>query len=135
GYLIIGAFGSILMLIALSFDAFWDYIAEENFNFTTIFYTPEVLTTLGLTLIASILLYHHVTSQSWTQIKPLAPAFLIAAILFFGGFPQLFSTIVINVIMLLIGVLTIRDGALNNHLGVMNYGLLIITALVISRFF
>ncbi|HAC15860.1 MAG TPA: DUF2157 domain-containing protein, partial [Bacteroidetes bacterium] len=32
-------------------------------------------------------------------------------------------------------ILTIREGGLKNHLGIMNYGLLIITMLVISRFF
>lgn len=35
----------------------------------------------------------------------------------------------------IIGILTIRKGAKKNHLGVLNYGLLIITALVICRFF
>jgi hypothetical protein len=35
----------------------------------------------------------------------------------------------------MMGILTIREGAKLNHFGILNYGLLIITALVICRFF
>ena len=38
-------------------------------------------------------------------------------------------------ILFAIGVLTIREGANRNNFGVLNYGLLIIAALVIGRFF
>jgi hypothetical protein len=34
-----------------------------------------------------------------------------------------------------IGILTIKDGAKKVHLGILNFGLLIIAALVICRFF
>jgi len=35
----------------------------------------------------------------------------------------------------IIGLLTIRNGARQHHLGILNYGLLMITALVVCRFF
>jgi hypothetical protein len=40
-----------------------------------------------------------------------------------------------NILVFAIGILTIRDGAKFDNLGVLNYGLLIITALVVCRFF
>jgi len=36
---------------------------------------------------------------------------------------------------LIVAVLTIREGAIRNNLGILNYGLLIITGLIICRFF
>ncbi len=63
-------------------------------------------------------------------------AFIVFIILFFIGLnsPGL-SQILINLLILLVAVHTIRDGAQRNHLGILNYGLLIITALITCRFF
>ena len=41
----------------------------------------------------------------------------------------------INLLVFALGILTILKGANQNHLGILNYGLLIITALVVCRFF
>ena len=135
GYLVIGALGSVVTLIIMSFDSFWVNLNEENLQLASIVSTPEFLTTIGLIILATLLLYNHIKSNPWNEIKPVAPVFLIVALLFFAGLPIILSTIISNLILLIIGILTIRGGALNNHLGVMNYGLIIITMLVISRFF
>ena len=45
------------------------------------------------------------------------------------------SQLLINVLILILAIHTIRDGAQRNHLGILNYGLLIITALITCRFF
>lgn len=45
------------------------------------------------------------------------------------------SQLLINLLILTLAVHTIRDGAQRNHLGILNYGLLIITALILCRFF
>jgi hypothetical protein len=45
------------------------------------------------------------------------------------------GTILINLLVLAVGIFTIRRGLAMNHLGVLNYGLLIVAALVICRFF
>jgi hypothetical protein len=41
----------------------------------------------------------------------------------------------INLILLTIGIITIKEGTTKDHLGILNFGLLIITILVICRFF
>jgi len=46
-----------------------------------------------------------------------------------------FVVVLINLFVFVIGMLTIKDGAKQDHLGILNSGLLIITALVICRFF
>lgn len=43
--------------------------------------------------------------------------------------------VMMNVVLLIMAVFTMRDGAQQNRLSLMNYGLLILTALIICRFF
>ena len=55
--------------------------------------------------------------------------------IFFIGTASTIAVVLVNVLVFLLGVFTIREGARKNHLGLLNYGLLIITALIICRFF
>ena len=52
-----------------------------------------------------------------------------------GFFSSLSAIILINLLVLMLGLLIVRKGAQKNHLGILNYGLLIITALILCRFF
>ena len=61
--------------------------------------------------------------------------FLIFTISFFIGLKSSMPIILVNLVIFSIGILTIRKGEQKNHLGILNYGLIIITALVICRFF
>jgi len=63
-------------------------------------------------------------------------AFLIFPLLFIIAFPSpVVATILTNLFLLVMGVATIYKGSEENHLGIVNYGLLFITALVLCRFF
>ena len=61
--------------------------------------------------------------------------FLLFIIIFIIGIYTPISMVLVNLLVLAIGILTLRDGAKQNHLGVLNLGLLIVTALVACRFF
>ena len=63
-----------------------------------------------------------------------APLFLVFLILF--GLGQFFSSvwILINVVILAVSILTIIEGAKKEHLGILNFGLAIITLWIIIRF-
>ena len=61
--------------------------------------------------------------------------FIVFTLAFFIGIKFHFSSIIINCIIFIIGILTIKRGERKNHLGILNFGLIIITSLVISRFF
>jgi len=56
-------------------------------------------------------------------------------IIFLIGIKSPMAIVFINLLVLMIGVMTIREGARQYNLGVLNYGLMIVTALVICRFF
>jgi asparagine N-glycosylation enzyme membrane subunit Stt3 len=62
--------------------------------------------------------------------------FVLFIIIFFVGHEySILPVVLINFIILTEGLLVIKKGADRDHLGVLNYGLSIITALVICRFF
>tara|TARA_R110000744_G_scaffold171848_1_gene290353 strand:- start:391 stop:684 length:294 start_codon:yes stop_codon:yes gene_type:complete len=53
----------------------------------------------------------------------------------FGLNIPIIGTIAVNLMVLALGITTIKIGADKFHFGILNYGLIIITALVVCRFF
>lgn len=135
GYTVIGSLGSVILLLILSFSDFWDSLRSENFEFMQVITSPEFIATCVISILASLLLYKVWKDKPLSKINPIEGLFLVFIIIFIIGMVSAVAVILINVLLFIIGVITIREGAKRNHLGVLNYGLLIITALVISRFF
>jgi len=135
GYRIIGSLGTVIMLLVLSFDRTWIHLRTETFELGKTVNSPEFLAAAITTLLAGYLLYKHLQDRTIMGMKPMAPVFILFIIAFIIGHFSALSVILINIFILLTGLLTIREGARQDHLGVLNYGLLIITALTICRFF
>ncbi len=132
---ILGSLGTIVLLLALSFDWFWEALASEHLQFSAIIATPEFIVSTIITLIAAWLLYLTQKDKSLINIRPIGITFILFIIAFLVGLSSPISIVLINIIVFLIGLLTIREGVKQGHLGILNYGLFIITALVICRFF
>ncbi len=135
GYKIIGSLGTVVLLLILSFDWFWENLRQKEFQYDEIIATPEFLASTIISLIAVGFLYLHQKNKSLGEIKPIGALFILFIITFIIGVSSPIAVVLINLYTFIIGVLTIREGAIQNHLGILNYGLLIITALVICRFF
>jgi len=135
GNRILGSIGTISLLLFLSFDWFWDSLMKDGFLLSDVIFSPEFISALVITAIAIVLFYRQFRNKQLIEINPIEPVFILFIIAFLIGLFSPFSVILINLIVLLIGVVTIRNGAKLNHLGILNFGLLIITALVICRFF
>ncbi len=135
-YLILGSLGTITLLLTLSFDWFWKDLINKNFQFNEVMVSPEFFAAVITSLLAGGLLYSQKKNNPIASIKPIAFVFILFIIIFIIGlYSSQLSIILINLIVLAIGVMTIRNGAKLNHLGILNYGLLIVTALVVCRFF
>ena len=135
GYKILGSVGTIALLLSLSFDWFWEEIYTKTFILNEVITSAEFIT-ISITLIpATILLYTHIKKISISNIQPIALVFVLFIITFFIGLYSGLAVILINLYIFAIGILTIREGANRDHLGILNYGLMIITALTICRFF
>lgn len=135
GYLVLGSVGTAAILLGLSFDFFWAGLRQEDFWSNEFFASPEFITSSVLTIVALALLIFLKMNQKSIELKPIEPVFILFIIIFMIGLKSPLAIIFINMLVLMIGILTIREGARQYHLGVLNYGLLVVTALVICRFF
>jgi len=133
-YLVVGSLGIMSLLLALSFDWYWNELSESSLEgFTSgIEFTVATIITCG----SGLLLARLFRTEPPEDVNTKSFAFILFIILFFIGIssPRI-SQLLVNLIILVFAVNTIRSGAKQNHLGILNYGLLIITALVLCRFF
>lgn len=132
-YLALGSSGTVILLLMLSFDWFWEDLIKLEINPFT---ATEFYISLIITLMAISLFIQQKKIQSWNSINRLEITFILFILIFIIGLSSsLIPVIMINLLAFSLGILTILKGVKQNHLGILNYGLLIITALVICRFF
>jgi uncharacterized membrane protein len=133
-YLVIGSLGVIVSLLILSFDFYWNGLGDSSTEHFTD--GAEFIVGLVTTAIAGTLLVVGLRRKSLTEINSKSYAFIVFIILFFTGMTApTVAQLLTNVVILVFAVHTIRYGAQRDHLGILNYGLLIITALILCRFF
>ncbi|MBC8005576.1 MAG: DUF2157 domain-containing protein [Verrucomicrobia bacterium] len=134
GYKIIGTLGTLILLLSLSFDDFWEKLIHRDFPIDQVFTSPEFIAAIVLSFMAAALFYFQYKNKPADQIKPIAYVFMLFIATYLLGLYFPFSVVLINLCVFLIGLLTMREGSRMDHLGVLNLGLLIIIALVICRF-
>jgi uncharacterized membrane protein len=135
GYLILGSLGTVALLLGLSFYWFWGDLRSTDFSTMPWMSSPEFIASVVITLLAAALLVYQKKNQSPLSIKPVETIFILFIGIFFIGLTSPYVTLWINLLILAIGIMTIREGARENHFGILNYGLLIVSALIICRFF
>jgi uncharacterized membrane protein len=135
GYLIIGALGTICLLLGFTFSGYWDWIAEKDNNWIPDTIYSQIIAAI-IMCTAIVLFAKHILANTFNELTPIMPIFIIFIVLIFiSGFSPGASQLLTNFIILAIAVLTIKSGVDQDHLGILNYGLIIITALLICRFF
>ncbi len=143
-FLVVGSLGVMSLLLALSFEFYWDEVVDfmsddRNGRFweqQNVFLEAEMIASVVTTLLTGLLLIIQLRSTRIIDVNSKSFAFILFILLFFVGItaPKI-SQILVNLIILFFAVHTIRSGAQKNHLGILNYGILIITTLIICRFF
>jgi len=132
-FVILGSLGSIVLLLMLSFDWFWVDLQKETLNVLS---AQEFYISIFVVLSAAAVLLFRIKKQGIISTQLMDYVFAIFPIIFIIGMHDVWTpTILINLLTLAVGLMTIKKGADRDHLGILNYGLLIITALVICRFF
>ncbi|MGC3948523.1 MAG: DUF2157 domain-containing protein, partial [Chryseolinea sp.] len=132
-FLVVGSLGVMVILLMSSFVDFWAW--ESTPDGTS--YKPLGITVIViLALLASVALFMQFRSKGWQGMNTKAFAFLFYIAVYFVAVsaPQAGAWL-INICVLTLAIYTIRSGAKQNHLGILNYGLVIITALIMCRFF
>lgn len=133
-YLPIGALGTIGILMAFTFRGMWKEVLSDSINMDGLILAPETMLLTILLVIAVILFVKRNRNRPPAEMRPLEVVFLLFTLLFFIGLTSSLVVIAMNFLVLIIGILTIRYGAIRDHLGILNYGLLVITVLIICRF-
>ena len=134
-YLFIGSIGVIITLLVVSYKDYWQKLSEKGIDLSETFLIPEILAIAIFILPACYLTYRQIVKKSFHSLSPTQPAFVIAIIIFLIGLQSSLAVILINVYIFIIGLLIIFKGMKTDHLGKLNYGLVIITFLVIFRVF
>lgn len=138
-FLLLGALGVLGILFFWSFDWLWNdeigryYMGEQR---SYIYYSPFLYITAGILFLAGWLII-----SDYRRVKKILfdPAgfsgfFLFLLLLALRNAPQA-GVLLINCWILFIAIFFIRKGALKDHLGILNFGLLIIAVLALCRFF
>lgn len=133
-FLVIGTLGIIITLLTWSFSFLWKEYhlppAREIVSFP-LFY----LIAAGL-VVVSFMIWKTDRFQIQKLIDPMGYSFavLLLLMLFFYKVPSI-AVFIINAWTIFIAVFFIRKGSAKNHLGIVNFGLIIIAALAVCRFF
>lgn len=133
------AMGSIFILgilIALTFEGFWDSWYDDIQEGTATFHTTTIGMTSILFLIGLGLFVRRVQREGWGTLPPLSPVLVAFPILL--GIAAIMPDVaqfLVNVFILIFGVRIIQKGIHLNHLGIVNYGVALIAILIICRFF
>jgi uncharacterized membrane protein len=135
GYRVLGSLGTVALLLALSFADMWSAIRREDWTDSYVLISPEAITTSIVSTAALALLYRRLKRTTVGDISPLELSFVFFIAIFTYGLFYPAAVVLTNFLVLGIGVATIRKGTRQDHLGIINYGLLIIAALVVCRFF
>jgi uncharacterized membrane protein len=132
GHLIIGSLGTVIILLITSFKWIWYDIFRTEFVFSM----QEAIIAIVLFISASLLVYKTTKKERNNNFSLFQIVFSVFTLLFaIGQTDEVIPLILINILLLILGVNAISIGAKRFHFGVLNYGLLIITSLIICRFF
>lgn len=132
-YLVAGSLGVIVILLTASFVDFWEWrTVPDDFRYSIL----GLVVIVVLSMLATAVLVWQFRSMGGASLNPKSLAFLFLILIYSIGVQvPAIGALLVNASVFVIAVATIRSGARQNHLGILNYGLLIITALILCRFF
>jgi hypothetical protein len=131
-FLIVGKLGILYLLLLYSFKWFWDKSFYKTDSLAETLLSIEFIIALLLTVLAAILFYKKNSKTNFKEVSLLELAFLTNILPFITSYE---FSIIANILVLFIGISEIKRGTKLNHLGILNFGLLLITILITCRFF
>ena len=130
----VGTLGTVGMLLAFSFDEFWESIRNRTFDSYHAFSSFEGIAAVALTLLTLYLLYRQ-WDKTGQEVRPIQLAFAAFIIIFTLGIITPIASFLVNLLVMALGIFNVIEGNKKDHLGILNSGLVFITALITCRFF
>jgi hypothetical protein len=120
----------------MTFRSIWKPLTEKHPEWNTIFTAPEFITCVVLFVLAAILLYRQKKGKKLADYQLIDVTFLVfLAIFLLGAWSVTTAVVLVNLLVFILGLVILREGTKQNHLGVLNTGLFVITLLVVCRSF
>ena len=136
GYVVFGFAGTVISLLIMSFKTSWQELSKIVYQFPNFFISPEYIACLILFILATILLYQQNHYKKWKEWKLMDGTYLLFLILFtLGVWQTSLAVILINLLIFGLGLVMLKEGSKQSHLGILNLGMLVIALLVICRSF
>jgi uncharacterized membrane protein len=133
GFLVGGSLGLISLLLFLSFEWFWQDVFDVRVDHVDLLHAYPYWVAFAIAIVLLVVLG---VRQSFISLNVKSYAFIIVLILLLVSLQSpVLARVLDNILLFAFGVFTIRDGAQQNKLSLLNYGLLILTGLIICRFF
>ncbi|NJO89361.1 MAG: DUF2157 domain-containing protein [Chloroflexia bacterium] len=110
-FLIAGSLGTIILLLILSFDWFWDELSFSKLSSLNTLVSPEFIATVLISVLAIVLLIKELRTSDIRKINSLNWTFLVFILVFLIGLATEFAYVLINLLILTIGLLHVRKGA------------------------
>ncbi len=131
GSLIIGSLGTVISLMIFTFRWIWDELPNiHNYDL------QELYVSIVLFLIASSILGYTISKKGWKAINLFQAAFVIFCLVYFLLYSvEILPMILMNLLVFALGMSAIKIGADRFDFKILNYGLLIISTLIVCRFF
>lgn len=132
GYQIIGILGTSVLAIILSSKWFWlEFYNTVHSNFS------DLILLFLLQLVSLLFMWSYFQKEKdIKQFTAFQILFLVFDVIFLLGMTNsIIGMILTNIVVLLLGVLMIKNGSQQADFTILNYGLLLISILIICRFF
>jgi uncharacterized membrane protein len=135
GFRVFGYAGSIIVLFVLSFKSIWEKLPKHHYELGSLPGSSEFIALALFFITLSILFYRHLQNRTLKELRIFEIAWLLFLPVFILGYFTIFPVYLVNLSILIMGVIMIRDGSKKNNLGTMNGGMILITMLLVCRSF
>lgn len=130
-FLVLGSLAMVVSLLASTFSSYWEEVAQLK---NTVSSFPESLVLLITFIISTLLILLRFKRDQKVSFQSLV--FIIFTLIFLAsGINEILPIFLSNFLLLALSVVIIKKGIDSDHLGILNYGLFVITALILCRFF
>ncbi len=130
-----GILGTLSLLLTLSFDWFWNELQKGSFHPEYMLISREGITAILVTIFAIVLKIFAASRYKKIDLSPFSYAFILFFFIFLAGMATPSAVFLINLLLFAMGLGGIIMGAKNGEIQELNLGLLVISALIICRFF
>lgn len=131
---VLGLLGMLAIAFSCTFRGFWTGFHDSSYS--SFLRSPLAYITMLMLIVTGWLIYLNIRSvtNSKTDLVAFSP-YALLILLIIPGDNDLVGSFITNCWVVVIAVYFIRKGSMKNHLGILNFGLLIIALLATFRFF